>query len=244
MSITTRLRQRLRRSPALMAPFIGAEFLIKRGLATMLWLAWRSRLHPFLFLHDKAYTPGRYYVEHFLTRHAAECAGRFLEFGDPYYRRLFDATRIERYDVVDVAPGAAVTIVADIQRCPDIPSDTYDVIVCTQVLEHVANPFQAAAELHHILKPGDRLLLTVLAVYPYHAIPRDYWRYTRDSLQLLFGERFREVAITAYGNKLTAVATYWFWMRDHLPRRALMQADPDCPTLLAVYARKDDSVSR
>jgi hypothetical protein len=78
---------------------------------------------------------------------------------------------------------------------------------------------------------------------PYHAIPRDYWRYTRDSLQLLFGERFRDVAITSYGNKLTAVATYWFWMRDHLPRRALMQTDPDCPTLLAVYAHKDKSFS-
>jgi hypothetical protein len=33
-------------------------------------------------------------------------------------------------------------------------------------------------------------------------------------------------------------------MRDHLPRRALMHADPDHPTLLAAYARKDESANR
>jgi hypothetical protein len=79
MSITGRLRRRLRRSPTL----IGAEFVIKRGLVTMLWLAWRSRLHPFMFLRDKGYTPGRYYVEHFLTQHVAECGGRFLDSATP-----------------------------------------------------------------------------------------------------------------------------------------------------------------
>jgi len=232
------LRKRIRRSPALLAPLIAVEFLVKRGLATIMWLAWRSRIHPFLFVRDKGYTPGRYYIEHFLGRHAAACRGRFLEFGDPYFRRCFDPARIERYDIVDVAPGPAVTIVADLQDCPNIPADTYDVIVCTQVLEHIANPFLAAAELHRILKPGGILLLTVPAAYPYHAVPRDYWRFTRDSLQLLFGERFGDLEIVGYGNKLTVVAAYWFWMRDHLPRRALMQPDPDSPALLALYGRK------
>jgi SAM-dependent methyltransferase len=221
-----------------MAPFIAAEFVIKRGLATMLWLAWRSRLHPFMFLRGKDYTSGRYYVEHFLAQHANECAGRFLEFGDPYYRCLFSTGAISQYDVLDVVPGPAVTIVADIQNCPNVPDNTYDVIVCTQVLEHVANPFRAAAELRRILKPGGQLLLTVPAAYPYHAVPHDYWRYTRDSLQLLFGDGFQNLAITAYGNRLTVVAAYWFWMRDHLPRQALQAADPDSPTILAVYARK------
>jgi SAM-dependent methyltransferase len=233
------LRSFIRRSPALRAPFIAAEFLIKRSLALFLWLVWRSRLNHFGFLRGKDYTSGRYYVEDFLNRHAAECRGRFLEFGDPYYRRLFDQAHIQQYDVFDVTPGPAVTIVSDIQDCPDVADNTYDVIVCTQVLEHVANPFRAAAELWRILKPGGRLLLTVPAAYPYHGVPRDYWRFSRDSLLLLFGEGFHDVAITAYGNRLIVVAAYWFWMRDHLPRRALMWADPDCPTILALYARKD-----
>lgn len=232
------LKKRIRQSPVLLAPFIACEFLLKRGLATMLWLAWRSRLHPFLFLRGKDHTPGRYYIEHFLAQHAAVCSGAFLEFGDPHYRHCFDSAKITRYDVVDVAPGPHVTIVADLQSCPQIASHSYDVIVCTQVLEHIANPFLAAAELDRILKPGGHLLLTVPAAYPYHAIPRDYWRFTRDSLQVLFGERFPDLQIIPYGNRLTVVAAYWFWMADHLPRRALQAPDPDNPNLIALYAHK------
>ena len=223
----------------LRAPFVVAEWVIKRTLATTLWLAWRSRVYPFGFLRGKLYTPGRFYIDHFLHQHAPVCSGVFLEFGDPQYRHMFAPTVIERYDVLDVTPGPDVTIVADLQHCPHVSDNTYDVIVCTQVLEHVPNPFAAVAELHRVLKPGGRLLVTVPAAYPYHAVPRDYWRFTRDSLDLLFGTQFSDVRITSYGNRLTAVATYWYWMRDHLPRAALLYPDPNNPSLLAMSARKE-----
>lgn len=232
------LRKKIRHNPALLAPFIAIEFLMKRGLATILWLAWRSRVHPFMFLRGKDYTTGRFYIEHFLSKHAAKLSGTFLEFGDPHYKHFFTASQIERYDVLDVSPGPKVTIVGDLQNCPQIPDNTYDVIVCTQVLEHVPNPFLASGELYRILKPGGTLLFTVPAAYPYHAIPKDYWRFTRDSLQLLFGERFENIEITAYGNRLTVIAAYWYWMRDHMPRRALLAQDPDNPNLLAMIATK------
>lgn len=237
----SRLKDLIRWFPFLKILLIGCEFVIKRALATLLWLAWRSRLHPFLFLRGKGYTPGRYYIELFIKDHAATCSGRFLEFGDPYYRAFFNPASIEAYDIIDVDPGPDVSIVADIQRCEVIPENSYDVIICTQVLEHVANPFLAVAELYRILKPGGRLLVTVPAAYPYHAIPRDYWRFTPDSLQLLFGDLFEEVSIKGYGNRLTVVAAYWFWMKDHLPRRALLENDPNSPALLALSARKGEA---
>lgn len=214
------------------------EYIVKRSLALLLWVVWRARLNPFRYLRTMGYTTGRFYVEDFLRRHAAQCRGCFLEFGDPYYRHLFNPQAIERYDVFDVQAGPQVTIVGDIQSCPAIADNTYDVIVCTQVLEHIANPFLAVNELHRMLKPGGIILLTVPSSYPYHAAPRDYWRYTRDSLQLLFGERFSDIVITSYGNRLTVVAAYWFWMRDHLPRRALLTSDPDNATILTLYGRK------
>jgi SAM-dependent methyltransferase len=217
---------------------IVIEFLIKRGLSSLLWIVWRARLNPFTFLRGTPDTPGRYYIDQFLQQYAHECKGHFLEFGSPVYRRMFAQSLIERYDIMDVVPRAEVTIVADLQDCSHVPDNTFDVIVCTQVLEHIANPFKAASELHRILKPNGHLLLTVPAAYPYHADPNDYWRFSRDSLQLLFGERFQQVQIQGHGNRLTVVATYWFWMSYHLPRRALTQSDPNNPVLLSVYARK------
>ena len=204
----------------------------------MLWLAWRAHLNPFAFLSGRANTPGRFYIDQFLGRYAAECRGRFLEFGDPRYRAAFQGSAIAQYDVLNITPGPGVTIVGDIQSCPHIPDNTYDVIVCTQVLEHVANPFLAAAELARILKPGGRLLLTVPAAYPYHAVPRDYWRFTRDSIELLFGERLRDLQIEPWGNRVSVVASYWYWSHDQLPRGALLKRDPDNAQILSLYARK------
>lgn len=219
-------------------PLLAAEWAVKRTLATILWVAWRAHLNPFADLRGRANTPGRFYIDQFLRRYAAESRGHFLEFGDPHYRAVFAPGVIERYDVLNIAPGPGVTIVGDIQGCPQIPDNTYDVIVCTQVLEHVPNPFLAAAELTRILKPGGRLLLTVPAAYPYHAVPQDYWRFTRDSLQLLFGEQMRELQLDAWGNRVSVVASYWYWAYDQMPRDALLRRDPDNAQILSLYARK------
>ncbi|HWQ13411.1 MAG TPA: class I SAM-dependent methyltransferase [Roseiflexaceae bacterium] len=213
-----------------------AALLVKRGLAALLWLAWRSGLNSFAPRHGD--TPGRYYIDTFLARYAAECRGVFLEFGDTRYRDRFDRQAITRYDVLDITPRPAVTIVGDIQRCPQIPDATYDVIVCTQVLEHVPNPFLAAAELCRILKPGGRLLLTVPAAFPYHPAPGDYWRFSRDSLRLLFEERLGEIHIETFGNRLTVVGAYWHWMCHHIPPAALDAPDPHNPYIVALYGRK------
>lgn len=214
------------------------EWAVKRTLATILWVAWRARLNPFAFLRGRADTPGRFYIDQFLGRYTAECRGCFLEFGDPRYRAMFAPGAIERYDVLNIEAAPGVTIVGDIQGCPQIPDNTYDVIVCTQVLEHVPNPFLAAAELSRILKPGGLLLLTVPAAYPYHAVPRDYWRFTRDSLQLLFGEHLHELRIDPWGNRVSVVASYWYWTHDQLPRAALLRRDPDNAQILSLYARR------
>lgn len=217
---------------------LRVEKITKRFLAAMLWIAWQSRLNPFAFLSGRADTPGRFYIDQFLSNHASECRGRFLEFGDARYIDAFPKSEISQYDIFNIEAGPGVTIVGDIQDCPQIPDNTYDVIVCTQVLEHIPNPFLAAAELYRILKPGGRLLLTVPAAYQYHAVPRDYWRFTRDSLDLLFGERLQEMQIEPWGNRLSVVASYWYWSYNQLPRRALLKRDPDNAQILSVYGHK------
>lgn len=216
----------------------AGDLLIKRALATLLWLVWRANLNLFYDVRGAQETPGRYYIDTFLARHAAGCRGAFLEFGDARYRERFPQATIDRYDVFDIAAAPGVTIVGDIQSCPQIPDDSYDVIVCTQVLEHVPNPFLAAAELCRILRPGGLLLLTVPAAYPYHSAPNDYWRYSRDSIRLLFGERLRETAIESFGNRLTVTGAYWEWSARHFPRAVLDRHDPDQPYLIMLAGRK------
>jgi ubiquinone/menaquinone biosynthesis C-methylase UbiE len=42
----------------------------------------------------------------------------------------------------------------------DYPDSTFDVVVCTEVLEHVLDPYIAMMEFHRVLKPAGHLLIT------------------------------------------------------------------------------------
>jgi SAM-dependent methyltransferase len=61
-------------------------------------------------------------------------------------------------------------------------TDSYDLILCSQTLEHVPEPKIVLNELHRILKPGGKLWLTAPLFYPEHEIPYDFYRYTRYGL--------------------------------------------------------------
>ena len=71
---------------------------------------------------------------------------------------------------------------AALELAPDgtLPAEdsSYDVVVSTQVLEHVAEPRLHLAECFRVLRPGGRLLLSTHGVFPYHPDPADYWRWT------------------------------------------------------------------
>lgn len=59
-------------------------------------------------------------------------------------------------------------------------------IFSSQVLEHVFNPEAFLQELHRVLEPGGKLLLTVPFVWDEHEQPRDFGRYTSFGLRALF----------------------------------------------------------
>jgi SAM-dependent methyltransferase len=67
-----------------------------------------------------------------------------------------------------------------------IGSGSFGMIVCTGLLEHIADPHWLAAEFHRILKPGGRLVLSASAVFPFHGAPDDYFHFTPHGLRHLF----------------------------------------------------------
>ncbi len=81
----------------------------------------------------------------------------------------------------------------------------FDGVICLEVLEHVRQPFKAAAELGRVLRPGGRLLLTVPFLAQYHGKGSttqghegypDFWRFTHEGLQALF-EDYQRVEVFA-----------------------------------------------
>jgi SAM-dependent methyltransferase len=72
----------------------------------------------------------------------------------------------------------------DGQRLP-IADASVDAVLCSQVLEHVFEPDGFLREIHRVLRPGGRLLLTVPFVWDEHEQPYDYARYSSFALRHL-----------------------------------------------------------
>jgi SAM-dependent methyltransferase len=75
----------------------------------------------------------------------------------------------------EALPG--IRVVGDTSDVP-LRSGSLDGILCETVLEHVPDAEKAFAELDRLLKPGGRVFLTLPFLWPYHASPHDYRRWT------------------------------------------------------------------
>ncbi len=93
-----------------------------------------------------------------------------------------------KYLILDPVPDYEPDIVGDIHDLP-FEDNSQESIVCLAVLEHIENPFKASSEMYRVLKPGGYCFIYVPFLYYYHAEKtyyKDYWRYTKDSLSILF----------------------------------------------------------
>jgi SAM-dependent methyltransferase len=63
-----------------------------------------------------------------------------------------------------------------------LPDASFDLVLCTQVLEHSMDPWSAAREIRRILRPGGYAILSAPHVWFYHPHPTDHWRFTQEGM--------------------------------------------------------------
>lgn len=134
-----------------------------------------------------------------LRRHAPALQGKVLDVGcgTKPYRDLFpdsDYVGIEVNRVSKYGSARHPDVYFDGRNFP-IADGSVDSVLCSQVLEHVFEPAQFLGEIHRVLRPGGRLLLTVPFVWDEHEQPFDYGRYTSFGLEYLMSKAgFRQLA--------------------------------------------------
>jgi SAM-dependent methyltransferase len=107
--------------------------------------------------------------------------------------------RLETFDI-DPASGADHVGTGD---DTGLPSEAFDLVICTQVLEHVPDPRRVLLEIHRILKPGGRLIASAPHVWFYHPHPSDYWRFTQEGVAQLCREAdFELIELRAQGGSV------------------------------------------
>jgi SAM-dependent methyltransferase len=152
------------------------------------------------------FNPSRYYLYEFIQEAAiaAQPGNRVLDAGagDSPYRDLFRHTQYDAADLGVAYETSELTYICDLAFMP-VQSNTYDLILCTQVLEHVKEPSLTLRELGRLLKPGGKLWLSAPLFYAEHQIPHDYYRYTQYGLVYLLESAGFEV------NELRRLEGYW-----------------------------------
>ena len=114
---------------------------------------------------------------------AKDQRGRTLDYGcgGSPYRELF--TNLRPYVRADIPPGEGLDLTLDADGLlPGEADGSYDVVLSTQVLEHVPDAPRYLAEAYRLLRPGGALIVTTHGLIPEHGCPYDFHRWTSDGL--------------------------------------------------------------
>jgi SAM-dependent methyltransferase len=193
--------------------------------------------------YDRGKPIDRYYIDAFIERHRADITGRVLEIKDSRYTQRF-GTSVTQRDVLDInAENPRATFVADLAAADVVPSDAFDCCIVTQTLQYIFDVHAGVRHLHRVLRPGGVLLATV-PVLSKLLDPAmgytDYWRFTPDSCNRLFGDVFgkENFALEGHGNVLTSIAFLSGMAQEELSRADFGHEDPLYPLILTIRAVK------
>jgi SAM-dependent methyltransferase len=175
-----------------------------------------------------------YHLTGVLLRQAIEarayfCSGRVLDLGcgNAPYRSLF--TEATEYVALDLLVSNGANIVGSASALP-FPAQTFDAVVCNEVIEHVPRPAEVMAEISRVLRPGGNLLLTAPQTWGLHSEPNDFYRFTQHGLRFLaeshslevreivptsgiwgtMSQRLADIVVYTYG------ASYSYWVKRSL----------------------------
>ena len=98
-------------------------------------------------------------------------------------RQLFTG----KYIGVDMREGKSVDQVCNAHSLP-FANESFDTVISAEMLEHDDKFWFSVAEMGRVLKLNGYLLLTARGIkFQKHNFPSDYYRFTTESFEILFG---------------------------------------------------------
>ncbi|MFT3910215.1 MAG: class I SAM-dependent methyltransferase [Ferruginibacter sp.] len=138
-------------------------------------------------------------------------SGNILDIGcgqSPYKFLLNKETKYHGIDIIEATEFGYNNkdITAFDGKNIPFPDNTFDGIICTEVLEHVQEYQYLVDEIYRTTKKGAAIIVTIPWSARYHYIPYDYFRYTPSSLKTIFA-KFSEVNIKPRGTDFAVISS-------------------------------------
>lgn len=126
---------------------------------------------------------GIHLVERSIALLAPQLTGDLLDVGcgTAPYTSYFPHIRSKRNCDYHAARGT-VDFVSSAVALP-VRAESFDSVLCTEVLEHVPDPHATWSEFHRVLRPGGKVLLSTPMYWPSHEQPYDFFRYPEHGLR-------------------------------------------------------------
>jgi SAM-dependent methyltransferase len=134
---------------------------------------------------------GLVYVEPVMQEVKSVTSGTMLDVGcgTRRYESIFSEV-VDAYVGLDwpaIEDRARPDVIGDAMRLP-LKSASIDVVLATELMEHLPSPHNFLQEVARVLREGGVLILSVPFMEPIHEEPRDYYRFTPFSLRHLLDQ--------------------------------------------------------
>ena len=122
-------------------------------------------------------------------------------------------------------------VLADLNEACPLPDETFDTILCTDVIEHLKHPERLFMDAARMLRSSGHLILGTPYLYPLHEMPHDYFRCSASALDMMARDaRLTVVELRPYGSyrhvlgmMLAKKLQHVPLVRSLVPRLALMR---------------------
>ena len=105
-------------------------------------------------------------------------------------RTLIESFGPSKYIGIDLKNGPGVDLICDVKDLiKKFGEESFDIVISTEMLEHIKDWRDAISKIKHICKPGGIILITTRSKgFKYHSYPHDFWRYEPKDIKYIFSD--------------------------------------------------------